>query len=317
MQHLLPLYLILSILPGIAALTVLSALAARYRQRALTYYLIAYSCFTVSILINLIMFYFGINISEQISFGVYVLICIGIPFSILMHTMLPLAVNEVTNPAGKRLIDGIIIALAVIELGLFCTPLLMVYSRESHTIILGPIFSLSSIVEMVSISYSIVVIILLRKNIADTAVRKYILTLIIILAAFLPAIGYDQFFFSGATSIETVPTEVILSPMFYMVLSLVTLVFGVRMLKTTASSENSSISESELPSLDSKIHDLAEKAGLSLREITIIPLIINGLGNKQIALELHISPKTVGNHIYNIYRKLNISSRYELIALLQ
>ena len=320
MQHLLLLYLILSILPGIAALTVLSAVAARFRNRALTYYLIAYSSFTVSILINLTMFYLGINISKEISAGVYALIVSGIPFSILMHTMLPLSVNEAVKPPKKRFIDGIVILISIVELSLFCTPLLMEYSRDSHVLIFGPLFPFSSIIEMISISYSIALIIILRKNIANTVARKYILTLIIIIAAFLPAIGYDQFFFIGTKSINIVPIEVILSPIFYMVLSLATLFFGIRILKTTAkleSSVNSSVLEVKQSSLESKIHELAENTGLSEREIMIIPLISKGLGNKQIALELHISSKTVGNHIYNIYRKLNISSRYELLALLK
>lgn len=110
------------------------------------------------------MFYLGINISEDISFGVYSLIALGIPFSILMHTMLPLAVNEATNPPGKRIIDGIIILVSILELSLFCTPLLMRFSKETNTLLFGPIFPLSSIIEMISIGYSIAVIIILRKK---------------------------------------------------------------------------------------------------------------------------------------------------------
>jgi len=319
MQHLLLLYLILSILPGIAALTVLSALTTRLRNRALTYYLIAYGSFTVSILINLTMFYMGINISKEISYGLYILIGIGIPFSILMHTMLPLAVNEAAKPPGKRLIDGFIVLVGLVEAGLFFTPLLMQYSKETHSLIFGPIYPFSSIIEIISIIYSITMIIILRKNITDTAARKYILTLIIIIAVFLPAIGHDQFFFFGVQSISEVPIELILSPVFYMVLSVVTLIFGTRILKSTIKLErsvNSPDQETKQLSLESKIQELAERAGLSDREISIIPLIGRGLGNKQIALELNISTKTVGNHIYNIFKKLKISSRYELLALL-
>lgn len=320
MQHILLLYLIVSILPGIAALTMLSAIASRFRNRGLTYYLVAYGCFSVSILINLIMFYLGINISKEISVEVYALIVIGIPFSILMHTMLPLAVNEVTRIPGKRLIDSGIIMVCIMELAVFCTPLVIRYSRESNSLVFGPLFPLSNVVELISIGYSIAVIVILRKNISNTTVRKYILTLILVMAVFLPAIGYDQFIFFGVKSIDLVPIEVILSPIFYMTLSMVTLVFGARILKAAAHLENSvnaPVGAINQLSLESKIHELAERTGLSEREITIIPLISNGLGNKQIALELHISSKTVGNHIYNIYRKLNISSRYELLALLK
>ncbi len=319
MQHLLLLYLIVSILPGIAALTVLSALTTRLRIKALTYYLIAYGSFTVSILINLTMFYLGINISKEISYGLYILIIIGIPFSILMHTMLTLAVNEATRPPGKRFIDGFIILIGFVELGLFFTPLLMQYSKETHSLIFGPIYPLSSIIEIISIIYAITLVIILRKKITDTTIRKYIITLIIIIAVFLPAIGHDQFFFFGIQAINEVPIELILSPVFYMVLSIVTLIFGTRFLKSTIRLErsvNSTARESNQLTIEAKIQELAKRAGLSEREVSIIPLIGKGLGNKQIALELNISSKTVGNHIYNIYKKLKISSRYELLALL-
>lgn len=320
MQHLLPLYMIISILPGIAALTVLSSLAARFKNRGLTYYLICYSCFTVGVLVNLVMFYFGINISKEISLGIFVILIIGIPFSILMYTMLALAVNEVTKPPRKRLVDIIIILITVVELGICCTPLMMVYSREASTIKLGPLNNYISIIQILFIIYSIAVTIILRKKIINTTIRKYVLTLIIVIAAFLPAIGYDQFIFSGGITINSVPIEVMLTPMLYIVLSLITLFFGIRVLKSSVQTENNTnapIQEIQQPSLESKIHDLAKRTGLSEREITLIPLMYQGLGNKQIALELYISPKTVGNHIYNIYRKLNISSRYELIALLK
>ena len=311
MQHLLPLYLILSIIPGIAALTILSALASRLKNRGLTYYLIAYSCFTVSILKNLVMFYLGINISNAISPGIFALISLGIPFSILMNATLPLAVNEVTRPPGKRWIDLTIILLAAGEAVVYCTPLLLRYSRETQTILLGPVFPFSGVIQIGLICYSIAMIIIRRKTIVNLTVRRYILTIIVIIAVFLPAIGFDQFYFMGVKSINTVPIAVILSPAFYIVLSLATLFFGIREMISSAKRDGQETSPAVI------LKNLADKFGLSDREVTIIPLMAEGLGNKQIALELNISSKTVGNHIYNIYRKCNINSRYELLALLK
>jgi len=320
MQHLLPLYLGLCILPGVAALTVLSTIAARLKNNGLTYYLIAYSCFTVSILVNLVMFYLGINISEKISSGIFALIWLNIPFSILMHTTLPLAVNEVTQPPRKRWINLAFILTGVVELGLYCSPLVMRYSSETQTIFFGPIYPFVAIIQIFTIGYSIVMIIFRRKSIVNLSVRRYILATISIIAIFLPAIAYDQFFFRGVKSINTVPIAVILSPLFYAVLSLVTLFFAIRFMMSSTNQNTliePQVQDGETTSLDMIIKSLAEKSALSERERSIIPLIAKGLGNKQIALELHISSKTVGNHIYNIYRKLNITSRYELIALLK
>ena len=50
---------------------------------------------------------------------------------------------------------------------------------------------------------------------------------------------------------------------------------------------------------------------LSDREIQVLKLIANGKDNATIATELHISPKTVKNHISNILMKLQIENRIQ------
>jgi DNA-binding NarL/FixJ family response regulator len=53
------------------------------------------------------------------------------------------------------------------------------------------------------------------------------------------------------------------------------------------------------------------RAELSEREIQVLKLIANGKDNALIAGELHISPKTVKNHISNILMKLQIDNRIQ------
>ncbi len=48
---------------------------------------------------------------------------------------------------------------------------------------------------------------------------------------------------------------------------------------------------------------------------TIVSLVARDLSNKAIALQAGLSPKTVGNHLHNIYRQLGISNRHQLITL--
>jgi len=50
---------------------------------------------------------------------------------------------------------------------------------------------------------------------------------------------------------------------------------------------------------------------LSEREIEVLKLIANGRDNADIAGQLHISPKTVKNHISNILMKLQIENRIQ------
>ncbi|WP_431602445.1 response regulator transcription factor [Clostridium ljungdahlii] len=44
----------------------------------------------------------------------------------------------------------------------------------------------------------------------------------------------------------------------------------------------------------------------------MIELVMEGVTYKQIAEKLFISPKTVDNHIQNIYKKLNVNSKMQL-----
>jgi DNA-binding NarL/FixJ family response regulator len=53
------------------------------------------------------------------------------------------------------------------------------------------------------------------------------------------------------------------------------------------------------------------RSELSDREVQVLKLIANGKDNAQIAADLHISPKTVKNHISNILMKLQIDNRIQ------
>ncbi len=56
---------------------------------------------------------------------------------------------------------------------------------------------------------------------------------------------------------------------------------------------------------------IEKEHSLSERELTVLSLVANGSTNKEIAVRLKISEKTVKNHIRNIFRKLNVSDRTE------
>ncbi len=53
--------------------------------------------------------------------------------------------------------------------------------------------------------------------------------------------------------------------------------------------------------------------GLTAREIEILKLMAAGMANKQIAYRLHISEKTVRNHVSHMYEKLQIFDRSQAV----
>lgn len=54
---------------------------------------------------------------------------------------------------------------------------------------------------------------------------------------------------------------------------------------------------------------------LTAREQEVVEVISHGLSFKEAARKINMAPSTVSNHLYNVYRKLNISSRSELATL--
>lgn len=80
------------------------------------------------------------------------------------------------------------------------------------------------------------------------------------------------------------------------------------------------IENNEPVSMDSKTIDiyneLSKEYGITEREVEIIKFIVDGCSNQEISSKLFISINTVKNHIYNIYKKIGIKNRYELISIL-
>lgn len=69
-------------------------------------------------------------------------------------------------------------------------------------------------------------------------------------------------------------------------------------------------------SLQKCIDEIAQSHKLTQREREIVELIYKGASNAIIAEELFISQNTVKSHMKNIYEKLNVHSRMELVYLI-
>ena len=62
---------------------------------------------------------------------------------------------------------------------------------------------------------------------------------------------------------------------------------------------------------------LAQRAGVSERELEVLALVAKGRSASRIAEDLSVSLATINSHIHHIYQKLGIHSRQELIDLIE
>jgi DNA-binding NarL/FixJ family response regulator len=68
---------------------------------------------------------------------------------------------------------------------------------------------------------------------------------------------------------------------------------------------------SEVPSL--RVLNARGRSLLTPREEQVVALVAEGLGNRQIAIELNLSEHTIKKYLYRIFEKLGISTRVELV----
>lgn len=103
----------------------------------------------------------------------------------------------------------------------------------------------------------------------------------------------------------TLPLILLSSSLFNLFWALIVIVPGIRMLTVDPAQESASTVPPEF----------AKEYGLSPREREVLEQLCRGLSNRDIAEELCVSPRTVENHIYNLYRKCGVRRRLELCNL--
>ena len=73
------------------------------------------------------------------------------------------------------------------------------------------------------------------------------------------------------------------------------------------------IQPSLIPMLNSKLLEMdSDKVKLDLltrREYEVLKLLTEGMFNKEIAMKLNISERTVKNHVSNIFKKIEVTDR--------
>jgi len=171
-------------------------------------------------------------------------------------------------------------------------------------IVKRPLFSFwtevgQTIIVLGMLVYCVVTLWVNLKNIEDRSARRISLAINIAAISLMPLSIFSLFF-----------EEVALFsyPVYIMAFSIVIMVYNYIRFGLDKGKEQAR------PQLS--LESLAQYR-ISEREFTVIQLICEGLTNKEIAQELSISVNTVNNHVANIFSKMEVRSRIDLLKALK
>ena len=147
--------------------------------------------------------------------------------------------------------------------------------------------------------YCIVTLWVNLKNIEDRSSRGVALSINIVSLSLIPLSVFSFFFRSVADF--SYPVYVLAFSIIIMVYNYIR--FGLDRQKQESKPELS--------------FESLSRYKISEREFTVVQLICEGLTNKEIASELNISVNTVNNHVANIFSKMEVRSRIDLLKALK
>lgn len=312
MKHLIFLLYLLSYTSGIGALTIFAFYYQKYRHK-LTGRLIRLDLFfTLTLIFDTINFYrrmLSLDLSESMEF---VLIFGLLAGSAGVVYYLCALTFEAAGKGWGRPQQKIFAGVTLIPLGLIVFLNLLYHQGViSQRLAVHSGFSMSNFYMVVCFFYAASVGIRALKGLEPVMrppVKAVIGVSALLLSLSLLA-NVIQFKY-------TLPFPLAFSPLVYFCVNLIFIVSALKFFMGEAGPATTAFEGNTRPiALDTNLEGLVKRYTVSEREAEIIHWIVQGHNNQEIGKQLFISPHTVKNHIYSIYRKLGVKSRYELINL--
>lgn len=302
MNHFIIIMHFISFTSGIVLVTLTNFIYPKYKSHVIKHALLADIFYTGLLLIDTINLYSRKNIStynELLHTGFnLVQFAAG---SAVVYYLVRVTYNliDMEFTRVKKLISMIFIFLLVISA--------FYISWQPHTVIVEYITVAFRLFPYLILVYCLVILLKDIKKVNKEA-KNLIYSCLAVLVTIVPW----SFMANAVKGLPLFIYKIPYSPTIYFLINTIGVIFIQRhiALKQRNICNNASLSESEMYDVFSK------KYGITERELEIVQHIAHGCSNPEISDKLYISPNTVKNHIYNIYRKIDIKNRYELISIL-
>ena len=303
MEHLLIAYDILIIIIGFSALSNAIVWALRTGQNDLGNFSIVYALYTLMVVILVLGKYLFVNVAAYPGrtwyyiWGVYEILDFAVVTATLYYFL-----DAHQFRFGKRVAAGAVL-LMFICYGLLFSPFGATLDEGENLIRLGAGFWIAVTCWFIMFTCAIVLGYWLLVRVWKTEKRTFNIGFLI-----FASVGYVESFFSffrhfGAVARDLKPDRGFLfSSIPYALYGVFLIVYFLRYPFSTPVANGEPTQE------------FLSKYRITDREREIILKVMEGKSNDDIARELVISLATVKTHLHNIYQKIGIDSRYELLA---
>lgn len=283
---------IISLFTGVSSLSI-SYFIYKNNNKLILKYFIAFiaSLFAIqnSITLNLYIKYTN-EVNSLLIFFSKILDFFGTSFSTLLGLIFVHLIFNIHLTKIKKKLIFYLFSLQLIGIGiyyLFHTPNILKFLLQASIILV--------------IMYEIYICLKNYKKVKNKYLKKTLKLLILITLIFLPFMiaEYCKQYISIISNLDII--KVISFPCFFLCINIVIIFFVMNYFSKSSYTENNKLTDY-----------FKDKYQITDKQSEIIELILEGKTYKQIAEELYISPKTVDNHVQNIYKKLNVKSKIQL-----
>lgn len=294
MVHLRFLLYLLALVSGVVAITLTTGYYRRYKKPTIR----LYGLFLVSLAVVLVSFLLGAygeatGLSREFEPVVWFLSGAGGLFFFYLAPFFYHALLGISQPST---VTRLYVGLDVVATGLAITDAISPQLLWTDLTLALLLFGM--------IAYGLVLLLVRLGRVSEPRLRRALIVFFTLTVVFLPLMFVDSL--EASLPDAGILTANVWQPLYFLILTALSVLFARRYLNRPAfATEDGALTE-----------HFRLIYGISAREAEIIERLVAGDATKDIAERLFISPKTVENHVYNIYKKVNVRNRLQLFALL-
>ena len=296
-------YELIVIMIGCVALSLAMSWALRTGEAHLRNFCLVYALFTSVLILTVLKKYLFLNVEGYSAWSWYVISGILQIFTWAVVVALIYFLLGVYHVKAARALTFAFVLLMIVCDGLVFSPWGAVLDADQKSIRLGIGFQISSVGYFASFTYAIVLGYAQLHRVWKTDKRAIVLGSLI-----FATVGYAEtvasFLREMRSPVATLGTEsdFVYSSIPYTLYGIFVIVYFLNYF-VPASVE-----------IDGVFEAFLAKYGITEREREIILKVVQGKSNADIAGELFVSIATVKTHLHNIYKKIGVNSRYDLLA---